>query len=483
MSSKQLRMYVCGPTVYDHSHIGHARTYMTVDLIHRTMKYLGSDTFLVMNITDIDDKIIQKAAETNTHWREVAKTYENSFFESMHKLKILYPHVIIRVSEVIREILEYIQVLIDKGFAYPTKDGSIYFDSEKYKEAGYEYVSGTTQEIDKELFPPEISEISENVENGLRNTKKGSKDFALWKGRKSSEIGFPANFTFENRVVSCYGRPGWHIECSAMINETLGDSFDIHFGGIDLKFPHHYNENAQANAYHHPKCLNQKWCGEFKHVGHLCIDGLKMSKSLKNFTTIDEILKYTSPNVLRWLFMKFKWTEQMNFSDETLKEAKLIDEQVLQLINKVQNFPFERKNIKFNSKEKDFESSVSISEKPLETFEFDLFVQNILEFIKNFNIYLSKDYPNESICRWKLNSLESILQHLGFDYTQNKSNIETKVWMNYIVQERTLIRQMTRLSEISKDKLFDLLDKQRKYLSEQNIKLQDTKDSSLWFIQ
>ena len=488
MNSSKVSMYVCGPTVYDDSHIGHARTYMTVDLIHRVMKHLNKETFLVMNITDIDDKIINKSSVTGMDWKETAKKYEDSFFHSMKQLNIEYPHVVIRVSEVIPQIIDYIQTMMDKGFAYPTKDGSIYFDTEKYKEEGYEYVSGHSDEVDKELFPPEVSEISESLNDfGVRNTKKSLRDFALWKGRKVNEVGFEAKFKFNQNTMNCFGRPGWHIECSTMIHETLGEQFDIHFGGIDLKFPHHYNENAQANAFHHPKFLQHKWCDDFKHTCHLCIEGLKMSKSLKNFTTINEILKITSPNVLRWLFMKYKWYDPMNYSEETLKEAKQIDEQVEQFFRKVENYPFERKNIKFTSKDKEWHQSFIQTKlkilQDLGNFEFDLFVHDILDAVKRFNIYLSLESSNESLVFEFKSMIENILHMLGFKYEiQSLSGTnDTKEIMEIIIDTRTSLRQMTRSKVLSKEDLFVVLDKQRKSLSENNIELQDTKENSLWW--
>ena len=489
--NKKLSMYVCGPTVYDDSHIGHARTYITVDIIHRVMRYFNKETFLVMNITDIDDKIINKAKEANLDWKMVAKKYEDSFFDSMYKLNVLYPHVIIRVSEVIPEIIKYIQKIIDNGFAYPTKDGSIYFDTGKYKDAGYEYITDNSEELDKEMFPPEVSEISVNMnEKGVRNTKKNARDFSLWKGRKYDEVGFDAMFDYNSNQLKSYGRPGWHIECSTMIHETLGDHFDIHFGGIDLKFPHHYNENAQANAFHHPKFMKNKWCDEFRHTGHLCIDGLKMSKSLKNFTTINDILKITSPNVLRWLFLKYKWNEPMNYSEETLKEAKFLDEQLNQLLKRTQNFPFSRKDIKFLLKEKEWNQYLEKLRTEilfhLESLEFDSFVNLIQESIKRFNVYISLESPNESLVNHFVSDIKIFLEVLGFNYHKNSESQNMKGCMNILVETRCDIRQLTRNKEIGKETknlLFDILDKQRKNLDEQNIQLQDTKDNSFWWIK
>lgn len=493
--SKLTKMYVCGPTVYDHSHIGHARTYLTVDVIHRVLRYQKKNIILVMNITDIDDKIINKAEQEGTTWIEIAKIYEDSFFESMQKLGIDYPHIIIRVSEVIPQIIKYIQKIIDNGYAYPTKDGSIYFDVQKYIESGYTYEYDSSDEPEP-IFRKDISEISEHVDEktGLRNTKKGMRDFALWKGRLGSEVGFDAEFQYLKNSVKAFGRPGWHIECSTMINETLGDSLDIHFGGIDLKFPHHYNENVQANAFHHPLHKNNSWCEEFKHIGHLCIDGLKMSKSLKNFTTINEILKTTSPNVLRWLFLKYKWNDSMNYSEETLKEAKHINDLVSQLFNRVLNYPFNKKDIKCSQKEEFLNEYKLIFEKEifsaLNNFQFDQVVSKFVEGIKKINIYLAEPNPNQTVVKHFIDSLKNILEILGFQKytldnpsTSNESNIVNDL-MNELIEERSIIRSITREKDLGsslKSKLFNLLDNQRSKLSLIGIQIQDTKDNSLWF--
>lgn len=261
------KLYVCGPTVYSDSHIGHARCYMIVDLFYRIMKHIARENvYLVMNITDVNNKIIKRAQDTNTTWQEIAKTYEKSFFDAMTKLNIQKPKVVIRVSEVIPEIIAYIQKIMDNGFAYPTKDGSVYFDSVAYENAGYVFGNNDV----------DIEEYKGKVDVKVLLSKRNRRDFSLWKGREKSEVGFSADFIYKNEKTTLYGIPGWHIECSCMIDQTIGPVLDIHMGGIDLKYPHHHNEQLQANAFHHPcftpeKC--KKWCQEFMHVGHVRVDG------------------------------------------------------------------------------------------------------------------------------------------------------------------------------------------------------------------
>ena len=480
-NNSQYKLYVCGPTTYAPSHLGHARTYMIVDLINRVMTHFdGKKIFLVMNITDIDDKILSKASETNTNWTDIAKKYEKSFFDSMIKLNVQLPNVIIRVSEVIPEIVKYIQVIIDKGFAYVTNDGSVYFDTITYLSAGYTI---------NENIDDDYSEISESIVN----QKKNKKDFSLWKGRLDNEVGFDVKFTYNNYIIFSHGRPGWHIECSTMIHETLGNHFDIHFGGIDLKFPHHYNEIIQANAYHHPLYhpdTNKIWCNEFIHIGHLCIQGQKMSKSLKNFTTIDEALDTINSNEIRWMFMTHKWSDQMDFSDETIKYIKILDGTFINFFNRIINYPFDKNNVKYNQAEIYldnfyYKTNIDIITK-LKTFEFDLVVRALTDLINKTNSYISSDKPNEHLVRKIYEWIFYIVTTLGFVYGVKNNSHNIADILSVIVETRTTLREITRDKSVPKDikdKLFNILDKERNVsLKNIGITLQDTKTSSSWFI-
>lgn len=290
-----VNLYVCGPTVYSEPHIGHARTYITVDLITRTMRDLHNMNIkLVMNITDIDDKIINQAKVEQLPFTAVSKKYEELFYKSLSKLNIGFPSIIVRVSEVVPEIIGYIQQIIDNGFAYPTDDGSVYFDSTTYEAAGYHF-----SDIESDYH---VDEVAKHIDD-----KRNVRDFALWKGRGLDDIGFYATFKYNGISSESYGRPGWHIECSTMIHKEIGSKLDIHLGGIDLKFPHHHNEKLQANAYYHPLYKVDNWCEKFMHIGHLAIGGCKMSRSLKNFITIDQALKELTPNQMRLMFATHDW--------------------------------------------------------------------------------------------------------------------------------------------------------------------------------
>lgn len=287
-------MYICGPTVYDSPHIGHARTYISFDVIRRILsEYFKYDVILVMNITDIDDKIIVRAKENGISCNELTKRYEDEFFNAMDKLKVLRPDFVTRVTEYVKETVEFVENIESKGLAYEN-NGSVYFDLAKYQER-HKY----------NLLRPAVKTVEEETESG----KRSREDFVLWKASKEGEPQYNTKWGA--------GRPGWHIECSAMSSSIFGSKLDIHAGGIDLAFPHHENEIAQCQGV-----FGMKWVNYFLHTGHLNISGRKMSKSLKNFLTIDDLLEDNSGMTLRMLFLQHGWNKDMDYEPEQLKEAE-----------------------------------------------------------------------------------------------------------------------------------------------------------------
>ncbi|AGF84998.1 cysteinyl-tRNA synthetase-like protein [Moumouvirus goulette] len=479
-----IKMYVCGPTVYNDAHIGHARVYMMVDLINKIMnRILNKNTLLVMNITDIDDKIIKAAENNGITWQELSKKYEDKFFASMAQLNIDLPDVIIRVSESIIDIIEYIQNIINNNFAYVTNDGSVYFDTISYKNAGYD--------ISFEIDDEEINYESQ-LSSDIINQKRHKKDFALWKSRPENNVGFDAIFSFNERIIEVYGIPGWHIECSTMIHKTIGNHLDIHFGGIDLKFPHHHNENLQACAYYHPEYHPNKktkeWTNKFMHIGHLCIKGKKMSKSLKNFSTIDDILKELTPNEFRWMFMQHKWEQPMEFNDGVIENAKNMENCVKNLINRTKNYPFDILNVKYTDKEfrlgqvfDKIKNKIIIN---FETFNVDIVVTELNRFICEINSYLDKQNVNKSILNKIMQYLLNLLINLGFSYEEKESS-NINEFMDVLITTRTSLRNVAKnksLDNVVKKELYSVLDKERNILLPSiGINLEDTRDSSLWF--
>lgn len=479
-----IKVYVCGPTVYSDSHIGHARCYVTVDLFTRIMSNIGNQNiFLVMNITDIDKKIINRSRDENVPWIEISKKYEKLFFESMNKLNVQKPNVIIRVSECIPHIISYIQKIIDNGFAYPTDDGSIYFDSVAYEKAGYYFGPGVENE-----------EYKSDIDVKILLQKRNKRDFALWKGRPKSDVGFEAEFNYKDKKLNVYGICGWHIECSCMIDETLGSNLDIHLGGIDLKFPHHHNENLQANAYHHPLYLPMKnnentlWCKNFMHIGHVCVKGKKMAKSLKNYVTIEDALQEINANQLRWMFMTHKWDDPLEYSDETISHAKIYDTFVKNFLNRIVNYPFNLYDVKYVEKETvldeyfcDTKPKILMS---LASFELENASKNLSELINKTNTYINLEHPNEHLVKKIYGWILKLLVILGFNYEINYLSRDADI-MTVLIDTRTSLRRLARDKDMPleiKKKIFEILDNERNVkLKEISITLQDTKDSSSWF--
>jgi len=291
----EVRMYLCGPTVYDSSHLGHARSIVAFDVIRRYLEYKSFDVRFIQNFTDIDDKMISRANEQGVTTTELATKYIQEYFEDFDKLGVKRATAFPKATEHIEEMIAHIQKLIKKGYAYEA-NGSVYFRVSKFKKYG----SLSRQEQDaKEPDEPEPSESGE---------KKHPDDFALWKAMKPGEPFWEAPWG--------KGRPGWHIECSVMSAKYLGEPIDIHGGGLDLVFPHHENEIAQSEAL-----SGRPFVRYWMHNGFLTVNKEKMSKSLGNFFTIQEITAKYDPEVVRLFLISSQYRSPIDFSDAHLDEA------------------------------------------------------------------------------------------------------------------------------------------------------------------
>ncbi|XP_022900631.1 probable cysteine--tRNA ligase, mitochondrial [Onthophagus taurus] len=290
-----LTWYTCGPTVYDSAHIGHASCYIKIDIIQRILRdYFKFRLITVMNITDIDDKIINESKTLNRSPIEIARHYEKEYLEDLDLLKIQKPDIVVRVTDNMPVIVKFIKKLVEDKYAYKAKDESYYFDVETFKEYG------KLQNIER----------GENSIVEKSDIKKNPMDFALWKAAKAGEP------FWDNSLGP--GRPGWHIECSALAGNILGDTIDIHAGGIDLRFPHHENEETQSCAYFN----KDQWVNYWFHVGHLHSRGSeKMSKSLKNTISIRDMLKKSTAASFRMACLMTHYRNHMEFSDELLQTA------------------------------------------------------------------------------------------------------------------------------------------------------------------
>ena len=294
---KALRMYACGPTVYDYGHIGNFRTFLQVDILRRFLRLTGIAVRHVMNITDVDDKIIRNAVEAGIPIGEYTKQYIDAFFEDLESLRVERPEQIARATEHIPQMVALIEKLAAAGAAYKVEDGSWYFRLKSFPEYG-------------KLSKKDLSGMEDGARVDVDEYEKDSaRDFALWKAAKPGETAWDTPIG--------RGRPGWHIECSAMAMEYLGESFDLHAGGEDLMFPHHENEIAQSESVTH-----KQFARHWMHVRFLLVDGRKMSKSEGNFYTLrDLVLKGHKPSSIRYLLTSVPYRNQLNFTFDGLKQA------------------------------------------------------------------------------------------------------------------------------------------------------------------
>ncbi|XP_078034083.1 cysteine--tRNA ligase-like protein, mitochondrial isoform X2 [Augochlora pura] len=294
-----LTWYICGPTVYDSAHIGHATTYVRTDIVRRILSHhFNINVVTAMSVTDIDDKIINRAKSINRNFEDVSRHYEKEFMEDMQKLNVAKPNLYCRVTNFIPEIINFVDNIVQKGDAYVGKDGSVYFDVNKHNIYG-------------KLSPPAADSDHPN--------KKSALDFTLWKAAKEGEPFWESPWGD--------GRPGWHIECSTIASTVFGNSIDIHSGAIDLVFPHHENEEAQSCSYHNV----DQWVNYWLHCGHLLLKDVKMSKSLQNTISIRELLKNYTANQFRMLCLLSNYNNDIQFSDTVMENA-------VRTMNKVEHF-------------------------------------------------------------------------------------------------------------------------------------------------
>ena len=359
IEDKIVKMYTCGPTVYDFAHIGNFRAYIFEDLLHRYLEFKGYKVVRVMNITDVDDKTIDGAKREGISLKEYTDRYLKYFLEDMETLRIKKPDYLPRATEHIKEMVEIIKKLIEKGYAY-RKNGSIYYAISKFP--GYGKLSGI------EL---------KNIKPGVRietdeYTKEDVRDFALWKEAKEEE-----GVWWETEIGK--GRPGWHIECSAMSMKYLGETFDIHTGGVDNIFPHHENEIAQSEA-----ATGKKFVNYWLHCAHLLVNNEKMSKSKGNFYTLRDLLKKGyNPVAIRYLLLTTHYRDPLNFTEKSLKAAE----------NTIKNYNGFYSSLGFfkESKEEDIEKEIERARNCfIENLDDDLNISPALASIFNLIKFANK---------------------------------------------------------------------------------------------
>jgi len=449
IEENKVKMYVCGPTVYDFFHIGNARSFVMADTIRKALEFKGYDVKFVMNLTDIDDKIINRANKEGTSAKDVAEKYSKAFFEDTKKLKIKPATVHPKATEHIQEIIEFIKDLIDKGYAYNI-DGDVYFDISKYKDYG-------------KLSGKKIEELEAGARVEVNEKKKNPLDFALWKKAKPGEPYWESPWGI--------GRPGWHIECSAMSCKHLGETIDIHAGGSDLIFPHHENEIAQSEARTGKKFVNY-WI----HFGFLNIDNEKMSKSLGNFFTTREILTKYRAQELRFLYLQTHYASPLNFTIDALNASKKGLEKIedlasfiLDKINKNQNGDIVDFN--FNYYYQQFELAID------DDFNFPKALAVVFEFVRDVNKLINEN-SNLDVSVYKeiykllQKTADGVLSIVSFEELENKSFHSLEDDLIKIIIE---IRKEAKLN-----KNYALADKIRDELKKIGIILQDAKDGVIY---
>eukprot|EP00123_Amoebidium_parasiticum_P013235 comp21843_c3_seq1/m.31198 comp21843_c3_seq1/g.31198 ORF comp21843_c3_seq1/g.31198 comp21843_c3_seq1/m.31198 type:complete len:629 (-) comp21843_c3_seq1:231-2117(-) len=313
--SRPMSWYMCGPTVYDSAHLGHASTYVKFDIIRRLLtRYFNLPVVQVMGLTDIDDKIVARARERSILVDDLARTFEKEFFEDMQALEVLPPSSVTRVTEHIPEIVTFVQRLVDTQKAY-VSNGSVYFDTVAFGDRYGKLSHGAVREGD--------------VETEGKEEKRHHRDFALWKNATPAELqmqGAHWPSPWGN------GRPGWHIECPVMCSHMFGQHLDVHTGGIDLAFPHHENEIAQCEAHHD----TEQWVNYFLHTGHLHVEGQKMSKSLKNFTTVQAFLQQHSAQQFRLFALMTKYNAPIHYTEESMQQARHVEQRLINFFQEAQ---------------------------------------------------------------------------------------------------------------------------------------------------
>lgn len=395
ITDRQVLLYSCGPTVYNYVHIGNLRAYVFVDLLKRYLTFRGYDVKHVMNITDVEDKTIKSSREQGTSLSEFTKFYENAFLEDIKSLNIQLPKIMPRATEHINQMVEHIKKLTELGYTYEA-NGSTYFKISSFEDYG-------------RLACLDLENLKENAGGRLDNAdeygKENARDFVLWKAWTEAD----GDVYWETELGK--GRPGWHIECSVMSSEYLGETFDIHTGGEDLVFPHHTNEIAQAEAVTKKPFVNY-WL----HNAHLIVNGKKMSKSLGNFYTLRDLTdKGYDPLAIRYTLLETHYRQQLNFTFEGIEGAR-------QAIDKIKNTLLRLKETRDTSVEEDPSEEITTrieetKQKFTEALDDDLNISKALaalfEFIRTLNAKLKEDALSATDAKDAITMIEHLNSVLG----------------------------------------------------------------------
>jgi len=441
----EVKMYVCGPTVYNYFHIGNARPFMMFDILRGYMEYRGLKVTYVQNFTDVDDKIINKANEEGVSSLEISEQYIDEYFKDADALGIKRATVHPKVTETMDEIIAFIEVLVEKKFAYEV-GGDVYFDTKNYAEYG-------------KLSKQSIDDLVSGARVEVNDAKKNSVDFALWKKHKPGEPFWESPWG--------QGRPGWHIECSVMSTKYLGETIDIHAGGQDLIFPHHENEIAQSEAYSGKQYVNY-WV----HNGYINIDNQKMSKSKGNFFTVRDILNEYDSEVIRFFMIQAQYRNPINFSRDLIESAQNGLERLYNAKENINHLMDNVQRLEMTESEQNiWEGFQDYKVKYIEAMDDDLntadAVAAIFELVKAYNTTLTVDHSKEL-----LEKADALLSELaGVLGILNKKKVSIDDEIDALIKERTMARQ---------NKDWATADRIRDELAARNIVLEDTPQGIKW---
>ncbi|GFR38872.1 cysteine--tRNA ligase [Insulibacter thermoxylanivorax] len=451
--ANKVRMYVCGPTVYDYIHIGNARPLIFFDVVRRYLERRGYEVRYIVNFTDVDDKLIRKSEETGMSVPEIADTYIAAYFEDAEALGIRRATVHPRVTENMKEIIDFIQGLIDQDLAYES-GGDVYFRTAKFPEYG-------------KLSHQNLEELQYGIRIEVDERKADPRDFVLWKAAKPGEIRWDSPWG--------EGRPGWHIECSAMAKKYLGETIDIHGGGQDLQFPHHECEIAQSEGLH-----GRTFARYWMHNGYININNEKMSKSLGNGINVKELLKRVRPNVVRFFMLSTHYRNPLNFSDEAIAQA---EGAVARIENSVTNLKHRLQTVS--------RLQIPIAEEQ----EIQQLERETAAIIERFDQKMSDDFntPDALSAVFELVSLSNqLLQQEAVDRRQlelllqayNELNDVLGILRDDAAEEELLDEEIERLiaerTEARKAKNWKRADEIRDMLQERGIILEDTPQGVRW---
>lgn len=450
LQENKVGMYVCGPTVYNYIHIGNARSTVAFDTVRRYFEYRGYDVTFVSNFTDVDDKIIRTAKEMGITAKEVAEKFIAAFYEDTAALHVEKATLNPRVMENIPEIIAFIRVLIEKGYAYEA-DGDVYYRTDKFKDYG---------KLSDQSIKDLIVGASERMDTDENVKKENPLDFALWKEAKPGEVFWESPWG--------PGRPGWHIECSVMATKYLGNTIDIHGGGHDLAFPHHENEIAQSEAK-----TGQTFANYWMHNGFVTIgeDAEKMSKSLGNFVTVHDIIKQVDPQVVRFFLGTAHYRRPVKFSDKALEEAKINLEKIRIAYQNAQyreqgavaSLPDDAAKLSLFSDLK----QAFIAEMD-DDFQADNAMTVVYQYAKELNIYAEEETVSAAVLKEALTTFKAMVSVFGIMLGE-EALLDDDI--QALIDERIQAR---------KDKNFARSDEIRDYLKDQGIILDDTSQGTRW---